>query len=159
MVSLLLLTSMVGVVMAATQTSTASVTVNQIIDTSISTTALTYTAGNPGDEVEVTDQGVGNPALTVTVNPPTNVDVDVETSGTAYSGPGTATIAVGQTEYCVDDYACITRPTLGTSLALIEQIIVDGNAQTTDMWYWLNIPSGFVPAGTYESTYTFDISS
>ncbi len=168
-ISLLILTSVIGLVMAATQQqTTATVSVNEYIDISITPCAgggalsISYGDQDPGatnvKPVDCNDATDGD--LKVTVEATTNTPVTVEISGTDYDGPDPSVIAIEQTEYAKDQAMTTpvtftenpTTTTVWTSMGGAGSVAID------DLWFELDIPSSFLKAGAYPSTYTVDAS-
>lgn len=152
---------LVGMVMAGEpeQTASATVTINEHISMTVTPcNTLTFGTGvDPGtDNIPINCQSSTKEAVNVTVDPVTNVNVDVKINGSDYTQTGvTQKIGVENTTYCVDTYAENGTTTLTSSLTTVSSIAVDGTAQDTLLWYWLDVPDIFLPAGDYTSTYTF----
>ena len=166
------------VVMAQTETAEATVTVNAYISTSIIecpdanvSETFTYGSQDPGtadvpiecqdiSPDEGTTAGVDG-ALTITIDAITNVDVTVTLSGTNYTKGVVQEIAIEDTKYNKDNSTltgATAFPAEGATAATLWSITADPNDVDKDIWFWLSVPSTYLPAGTYTSTYTFSIS-
>ena len=78
--------------------------------------------------------------------------------GIDYDGPDPSVIAIGETEYAEDQV--MTTPIAFTTLPVDVWTSMGGggSAVSDDLWFELDIPSSFLKAGAYPSTYTVDAS-
>lgn len=165
-IAILLLVGMVMAETTDTATTGATVTINTFVDISITPCAggtaesISYGEQDPGaiDVRPVDCHDATDGDLKVTVENTTNVPVTVEISGTDYTGPGSETIAVGNTEYAEDSIK--TSPVIFTTTpaTVWSSMGGTGSAVSDDLWYWLDIPNVFLTAGAYTSTYTIAAS-
>ena len=151
-----------------TATTAASVTINTFVDITIAACpgggagSIGFGSKDPGDAdvipVDCNNASVGD--VTVTVEAITNKAIDIDISGTNYTDGGSGVIAITQTEY--DDNAALSTPTTFTETPTTTTAFssVGGAGTTVDnqFYFRLDVPSSFLPAGAYTSTYTFDAS-
>jgi hypothetical protein len=160
---------------AATQAQApATLTVNSFVSVTIDVCpaggVIDYGGRNPNSSgaTAAACQDSTNSAIKVTVEPLTNVPLDVSLSGSDYTGSGTATgssIDVARTTY--DDDATVgegtetgeQEGTLTTSSTVYwNGIGGSGTEVVKEIWFWLTMPGTFLKAGPYESTYTINAS-
>lgn len=168
-VSLLILTSVVGVVMAESDEANtgATVIVNEFVSITLSDPTgdieVDFDALDPGtDDNPDLEQSTGQTtaAITVTNDVVSNVDVNVDVKGTVFSD-GTNTIAVSQVTYDDDGDA-----SQGTETGSAETPLATDYPETpyysnvapensVGFWFFLNVPTSQT-AGTYTSTFYFE---
>jgi len=141
--------------MAVEQGVGAAVTVSEVIDITISDagdngiqfgTLDPDTADNPDEAQSTADDTT--PAVTVAINPATNVNCDVSLKGTDFDATIPITGASWAGRY--DDPK--------TYMTTSYQSVAAGVASNTDveLWLFLSIPSG-AAGGAHSSTYTYQI--
>ncbi len=161
-IALVMCLIMVGGAMGATYQealASATVTVNTFVDITLTQCPGTGTIFNYGNQdpgatnVPIACQDGTDGALRLTVEDTTNTPVTVDIKGTNYIGTSES-IPVGNTDYDEDN-------TMGTPVALTDAYVnvwasMGGTDSTAsdDLWFWLDIPSAFLTAGDYTSTYT-----
>lgn len=173
-ISLMALLSIMSLVLANfalgatsdTGQTTASVTINTFIDITLgvcnggTATTLSYGGIDPGASdvapVNCHSSTVGD--TTITIESTTNKPVDVSIKGTDYAGPGAQVIAVSQTEYDNNEAHSSSTALTSESVVVFSEVGGVGSAVDKEFYFQLDIPSSFLTAGTYESTYTFDAS-
>ena len=159
----------VGLVMAVETQFGASVTVNEFIDvtiTDISGGGVTFGGFDPG----TTDNTASpNPAVTITVESPTNVDVNVYLKGTDWTG-GPAALTLADTNVRFDDDSDLVLDTGNAAIGTLTTSYsgspgwftvtapVGGAPVSTSVSHWLDVPSGQA-AGAYTSTFTYRADS
>jgi len=152
---LMLVAVMTTPVMAAEDSKTASVTVNEYISftvTDAGAAGINFGSLNQGttDNPE-TDQGVAG-AVTLDVAAETNVDCNIQTRGSGDFSDGTHSIALNNAKWDKDsDVAGATAMT--TSYATIDTS-TSGVAKSVGVWHWLSIPSGQY-AAIYTTTFYY----
>lgn len=159
-VSLVIALALVAVVavpvLAAEDSKTASVTVNEYISftvTDAGAAGINFGSLNQGTtDTPEADQGVAG-AVTLAVGSETNVDCNVRINASGDFGDGaTHTIALSNAKWDTDNAVAgattmtATYTNVGTSTA--------GTAYSQDVWHWLTIPSGQY-AGDYTTTYYY----
>ena len=152
---LMLVAVMTTPVMAAEDSKTASVTVNEYISftvTDAGAAGINFGSLNQGttDNPEA-DQGVAG-AVTLTVAAETNVDCNIQTKGSGDFTDGTHTVALSNAKWDKDSDV-IGATTMTTSYATIDTSTA-GSAKSVDVWHWLSIPSGQY-AATYTTTFYY----
>ena len=147
-VCLLILTSIVGVVMAATDTTTATVTVNTFLSVTVDDATMAFDNMDPGE----TNEKPTNDPLVATIGAESNTDGKVETEADAAvfdctgvpCTPTTDTFAVSNLEWDSTDSFPGTDYT--TSPAIVCASVIPG--ATCSIYHELEIPSG-QEAGPY----------
>jgi len=141
---------------------TASVGVNEIISftlTDLAPGGIGFGDFNPGTS---DNPASPNPAVNLTVESSTNVDVNVSLKGINWTGPAAMTLA--DTTVRFDDDGTLSE---GSETGEFEGVLtttyqiwylvlapVGGAADTTSVFHWVSIPSD-QKAGDYESTFTY----
>lgn len=136
--------------MAVEYQETATVTVTEYINftiTDYSPDGLQFGSLDPGD----TDQPEANePAVTLTVGSETNVNCNIQVKGTDFGGAGT----IGITNAKWDDDSDVSGATPMTTTYVTIDSSTAGVAKTVDVWHWLSIPGGQA-AGSYSSIFYY----
>ena len=161
LISLAIVSVLVGIMavpaMAVEGEVTASVTVTEVIDITISDAGsdgiqfgelAPDTADNPDEAQSTADDTT--PAVTVAINPATNVNCDVSLKGTDFHA---TTIPITGASWAEGSYAA-TKNYMSTSY----QSVATDVAPNTDveLWLFLSIPSG-AAGGAHSSTYTYEV--
>jgi len=153
-------------VIPAEESISASVNVNEFLDTTVTDKGSTgFSFGNldPGTtnnkETAQTDgSGSTSPAVEVTNEATSNVDANMSFKGTNFVGAGT--IPINNAKY--DDDGAVDEPS-DSGAQNQTRLATDypGNAYATlspgnsiDIWFWLDVPTSQA-AGSYSSTFTF----
>lgn len=144
-----LVLGVIGVVFAAQSDVPAQVVVNAFTSVTITPCAspLSFGSGNPGtNDLAVACQNGGG-AVTVTNNPVSNGNINVDTKGTNFTSSGN-NITVNKIEF--DESNAKPSPTaLSEAFQASSAAVTPGSS--VGIWYWLDIPSGQA-AGTYSGT-------
>lgn len=152
----------------AVTTGTASVGVNEVISFTLTdlggSSGIEFGNFNPGTD---DNNATPNPALDLTVESSTNVDVTISLKGIDWSGPGSMTLASTTVKFDDD----VTLSEGGSETAEFEGVLTTsyqiwytvpallGNpANTTSVFHWVSIPAN-QEAGDYTSTFTYKASS
>jgi len=102
---------------------------------------------NPGSTNNPDEnQSETTPSIVVKVEPETNVNVDLQISGTDFSGTFTVANAKYSLTYGGD------KTSLTTGYATFASDVAPGGQQ--DLWHWLSVPGG-TTAGDYESIFSY----
>ena len=172
---LLSLVFVVGIVMAVTaeQGVGASVTVNEFV-------SITLTdAGSPGVNFGSSDPGVNNnpdaaqdtaqvtPAIGVTNDAISNVNVNIDVKGTVFNGSPSGTMAVSQATYDDDGTADENPEVIGPLDETVLATTYPGTpyysavtpGDSVGFWFFLDIPTGQAAASDYQGTFTFQSNS
>lgn len=142
--------------MAVEQGVGAAVTVSEVIDITITdanTDGIQFgtldpdTADNPDEAQSTADDTI--PAVTVAINPATNVDCNVSLKGTDFD----ATIPITGASFAEGAYDAAK-----TYMTTSYQSVATSVARNTDvdLWLFLSIPSG-AAGGAHSSTYTYEV--
>jgi len=141
----------------------ASVTVNTFVSitlTDAGSPGVNFISSNPGDnDVNDTAQTNAVPAIRVTNDAISNVNVKVDVKGTDFADNGNNFVA-GQATYDDDGAATEVSETGKVETALANTYPGTGYytaitpTSSADFWFFLDIPSGQA-AGTYSNTLTF----
>jgi len=112
---------------------TATVAVNEFVNIT-----LAGSIGFGSVEPPVTQQGTvgqsdGSPAITITVEPDTNVDVDISIKGAINSGTLALSNWFYSTQYDKSDIAALTG-------SYVE--VYDTATGTSDFYHWISVPAG-----------------
>ena len=160
LISLAMVLVLVGIMaapaMAVDEEVTASVTVSEVIDITISdaeTDGIQFgtldpdTADNPDEAQSTADDTI--PAVTVAINPATNVDCNVSLKGTAFdtSIPITGASFAEGAHDAAKTYMTTSYQSVATSVAPNTDV---------ELWLFLSIPSG-AAGGAHSSTYTYEV--
>jgi hypothetical protein len=107
------------------------------------------------NDVPATCQDSSGGALNITVEESTNVPVDVSVSGTDYNHTEISQgIPVENTSYGTSPLLTGAQM-LDSSPALVWSYIGgNGSVVSNDLWFWLDVPDYFLPAGEYAGMYT-----
>ncbi len=159
---------LLGIAFAVEVPTTASVTVNEFVDvtiTDLGSTGITFGSFDPGTTDNVASP---NPAVDITVESPTNIDINVYLKGTDWTGPAALTLAATNVRYdddadLVGDSGNALIGTLTTAYPtspgwLTVTAPSGGVAVTTSVYHWLDIPA-YQYAGAYTSTFTYKADS
>lgn len=152
---------------STTQTTSASVGVNEFISITLSDPAgdveVAFGDLNP-DDADKPDleqsTGTTTPAITVTNDAVSNVDIEVDVKGTDFGGPGANTIAVSAVTYDDDGDPSQTTETGQAETAMATGYpspsyytgVMPGSS--VGFWFFIDVPSAQW-AGDYTSTFTF----
>jgi hypothetical protein len=130
---------------AVEQTTSASVTVGEVISITLSG-SIAFGSLSPGvSEIGATGQSSGNPAISITVAPETNTNVDIGIKGASTSG----TLALSNWLYS-KDFAKTGIAGLTTSyVGVYTNVGVGDNA----FYHWITVPMGTAPGSN-----TIDVS-
>ena len=159
-----------GVVMATvdTQTASATVTVNELVSITLTDAGgggVIFGSSDPGiNDIGDADQTSVIPAIRVTNDAVSNVNVNVDVKGTDFTGTPSGSMVAGQATY--DDE---NLPSEGSETGKAETTLANAYPGTpyyssiapgndADFWFFLDIPSGQA-AASYSSTLTFQGSS
>ena len=152
--ALMLMAIMAVPAMAAEDSLSASVTVNEVISVTISdagSNGVQFGSLDPGtsDSPDI-DQSTDNsdtPAVTVAINVGTNVAVDVSLKGTDFD----ATVPITGGSWAEETYDA-AKSYMTTSYQVVAGNLAPG--QSVELWHFLTVPAG-AAAGTFSSTYTY----
>jgi hypothetical protein len=162
--SLVLANSALGAT-TATGTAQASVTVNTFVDITVVQCPVSgvfnFGSQDPGvTDVPIACQTDANTALRTIVEATTNKPVNITLIGTNYAGPGNP-IAVENTKYNFQNLTVNSTSfpvAAGPAVNAFTSVGGAGIAVNNDLWFWLSVPSSFLTAGAYTSTYTLSAS-
>jgi len=162
---------LVGVVIAVEVSTTAAVTVNEYISFTVTpcTGGIDFGDLDPGttDAKAGCQSGAGVSqvaAIALSADAVTNVPLDVSVKGTDFLA---TYLPVTKVEYD-DDGALLVDPDTFTNVcngALTKGTLSTGYVEywssvknaaaawSCGLWYWIDIPSGYIPAGDYSSTF------
>jgi hypothetical protein len=145
--SLLLVTIMAVPAMAfVEQTTPASVTVGEVISITLLGGINFGTLSPDVEKVGATGQSSGDPAINISVEPETNINVDIGIKGALTGG---STLALINWLYSVD-FAQTVITGLTASYVGVYNNVGDGSY---DFYHWITIPGG-----TASGTHTVDVS-
>jgi hypothetical protein len=155
-IALMLVTVLALPAMAEEYTETASVTVTEYINFTITDydpDGLQFGSLAPGatNQTEVT-QNATHGAVTLTVGSDTNVDCYIQVKGTDFAGTPSGTLAIGNAKW--DDDNNVAGATAMTMSYVNIDSSTAGVAKIVDVWHWLSIPSAQV-AASYSSTFYY----
>jgi len=144
--SLLLVTIMaVPAIAEVEQTTSASVTVGEVISITLSG-SIAFGSLSPGvSEVGATGQSDGSPAININVAPETNVQVDIGIMGEITAG----TLELSNWLYSVD----FAKTGLTGLTALYAGVYTNVGVGDNDFYHWITIPGG-----TASGIHTVDVS-
>jgi len=151
LVCLLMLMGISGFVMAAEQDVPAQVEVSEFISVTLTPchNPLDFGSGNPGDEnLEPACQNNFTSAISVTNDPLSNKDVDVETKGSDFQNAFSNILGVEEIGF-EDTW----NPFGTTVLSTAYQTVTTGisPSSSSGVWYFMDIPSG-QESGSYTGT-------
>jgi len=158
-----------GLAAVDTQTAGASVTVNEFVSITLTDpgdSGVNFGSSNPGVDNNpdaAQDTAQVTPAITVTNDDISNVNVNVDVKGIDFAGTPSGTITVGQATYDDDGTADEGSETgqaetvLATAYGSSYHAAV-APSSSVGFWFFLDIPSGQT-AATYSSTLTFQGST
>jgi hypothetical protein len=127
------------------QTTSASVTVGEVISITLSG-SIAFGSLSPGvSEVGTTGQTDGNPAITINVAPETNVQVDIGIKGAITSGTLALTNWLYSKDFAKTDITGLTTSYIG--------VYIDSGDGDKPFYHWIT-----VPGGTASGTHTIDVS-
>lgn len=149
----------------------ATVAVNEFLSVTLSDpVAPVDVAFGPLDQGDLDkpdlEQSVGRPAITMTNDPVSNVDVNIDVKGTDFSSASTgATIAVGAVTYDDDDI-----PSESVEMPNVEATLLTTYPGTpyysgvtpsnsVGFWFFMDVPTPQKAATDYTSTFTFRAQS
>jgi hypothetical protein len=143
--ALMLVATMVVPAMAAEEEvgTTASVSVNEFVNITLGGSINFGSLTPPQSDVGATGQTDGNPAITITVEPETNVDIDISIKGAINTG----NLALSNWKYSTTFGGAKT----GLTGSYIE--VYDTAGSSSDFYHWID-----VPAGTDSGSHTVDVS-
>jgi hypothetical protein len=121
---------------ADTQTTQASASVSEYFSISLSG-GITFSSLNPGDTDVAADS---SPAVVITVEPETNVNVDI-----GIMGDNTDGITIDNWEYSTDDDATLYPLTAAYVLTYDDE-----GVGTCNFYHWITVP-GATGSGTYHA--------
>lgn len=153
-VLMLLFLSLQTVAVEVEQATTASVTVNEYISVTLSNAPILFGSLNPGVVDQTANVGNGYP-MTVQVDSVTNVVTNLSLRGTDFTGAGT--FGVGNLSFsnsssaatATDMATTYAGPAIYSNFDAIPAPL-GGPAQTRDVYFWIDVPSGQT-AGAYAS--------
>ena len=144
----------------STGTTSADVSVNTVISITLTPCpaggSLGFGSLNPGTvNKSATCQNSTVPAVNVTVDDVTNIDVNISVKGTNYLHTDTINfLDVRNTPFNATSFT--TGPyQLKTGDQNVTKVAADTGADSINFWFWISTPNAFLKAGTYTSTYTF----
>jgi hypothetical protein len=98
-----------------------------------------------------------NGAIKVIVEDSTNTIVDLNISGTDYIGPNGYVIPVQNTRLGTSNNASVPAPITLTKMPQTIFTNLGGKKLAEkQLWVWIDLPDGWLPAGEYRATYTFN---
>ena len=130
----------------------ASVTVSEYISITITdngTAGINFGTLDPGtyDNPEIESNSV-NASLRITVDAESNINVDLQISGTDFGG----TFTVDNAKYST------TIDGTKEAMSTVDTTIVGADdmapGEYVNIWHWLDVPAS-LPAGTYGSTFSY----
>lgn len=137
-----------------------SVTISDVISITLNTcpgASSDFTFGSisqGASNVAMSCQDASNGAIEITVDPETNVNVDIKISGTNFSGPSTILITNAKYNTSDDAVGATAFPAQGSN-ATAFSVTANPSAVSNSLWFWLDTPS-WLQAGQYTSTFTFN---
>jgi hypothetical protein len=141
LLALVLVAVMVAPAMAAEDTDqvTASVTVGEFVNITLAGSINFGSLTPPQSEVGAQGQADGNPAITITVEPETNVNVDISIKGAIATGSLALTNWLYSTLYNKSDIN-----DLETGYVEVYDNVGDGDY---DFYHWITVPDGTASGG------------
>ena len=146
----------------------ASVTVNEFVSITLTdpgVPGVKFGSGDPGNsDIPDVAKGAGTPAIRVTNDVISNVDVKVNVKGTNFTDGNSNNFAAGQATYDDDELASeggeTGKPetTLANDYPVSDYYTGIAPGSDADFWFFLDIPTSQA-AATYTSTLTFQGSS
>ena len=153
MALLLVATLSLPAVAATEGTSEASVTVNSVINITITdapTAGIHFGSQTAGADYPDTDANDTTASIVVKVEADTTVNVDLQIKGVDFSNGSGGSIAIAYAKYSLT-YAG-AKVTMNTSYTDFTTDIAPDTS--TSLWHWLTIPGG-TAAGAYTSTFSY----
>jgi hypothetical protein len=125
-----------------------------VTDAAVAESGIDFGDVNPGDpDVEDTGIDATTPSANVTVESGTTVDVDLSVRGTDFGSSG---LTIGSVKFNITFDPSSGTTQMGTSDQVFANSVSPGD--TESIWFWLDVPSTGVTAGSYQSTFTFTAS-
>jgi hypothetical protein len=124
---------------------TASVSVGEIVNITLTGGINFGSVTPPVVDLEPTGQSDGNPAITITVESDTNVNVDISIMGALTSG----SLALTNWKYSVT-YAS-TKNSIPDTYAIVYTDVGDGDYS---FYHWIDVPAG-TPSGSHQISVSY----
>jgi hypothetical protein len=123
---------------------TAEVSVNEFVNITLAGSVNFGSLTPPQVDQGATGQSDGNPAITITVEPDTNVDIDISIKGAINTG----TLALENWKY--------STTFGGTKASLTDSYVevYDSAGTTNDFYHWIDVPNG-TDSGTHKVDVTY----